>query len=74
MTKFRLTEYDPLVAESCNGERVDVLVVCHDVAVGVGHKRGAMHFDDLHFASGYHSNQAYSQSKLANLMFSYRRF
>jgi NAD(P)-dependent dehydrogenase (short-subunit alcohol dehydrogenase family) len=37
----------------------------------VGHKRGAMRFDDLHFGHGYDSRQAYFQSKLANLLFTY---
>ncbi|MBU3066682.1 SDR family NAD(P)-dependent oxidoreductase [Nocardia sp. NEAU-G5] len=37
----------------------------------VGHKRGVMNFDDLHFAHGYRFNHAYFQSKLANLLFTY---
>ncbi|HEY3503209.1 MAG TPA: oxidoreductase [Actinocatenispora sp.] len=37
----------------------------------VGHKRGVMNFDDPHFADGYRSAQAYFQSKLANLLFTY---
>ncbi|QDP97412.1 SDR family NAD(P)-dependent oxidoreductase [Microlunatus elymi] len=37
----------------------------------VGHRRGVMQFDDLQFARGYHSNRAYFQSKLANLLFAY---
>ncbi|MCL1869200.1 MAG: oxidoreductase [Promicromonosporaceae bacterium] len=37
----------------------------------VGHKQGEMHFDDLQWAQGYRSHQAYFQSKLANLLFMY---
>jgi NAD(P)-dependent dehydrogenase (short-subunit alcohol dehydrogenase family) len=37
----------------------------------IGHRRGRMNFDDLHFASGYRYPNAYFQSKLANLLFSY---
>ena len=37
----------------------------------VGHRYGTMHFDDLQFERGYNANQAYWQSKLANLLFSY---
>jgi NAD(P)-dependent dehydrogenase (short-subunit alcohol dehydrogenase family) len=37
----------------------------------VGHRRGAMHFDDLHFTKSYSDRQAYFQSKLANLLFTY---
>lgn len=37
----------------------------------VGHRRGVMNFDDLHFADGYRSHHAYFQSKLANLLFAY---
>ncbi|MCX4099173.1 oxidoreductase [Nocardia sp. alder85J] len=37
----------------------------------VGHKRGVMNFDDLHFADGYRAAHAYFQSKLANLLFTY---
>ncbi|WP_019928550.1 oxidoreductase [Nocardia sp. BMG111209] len=37
----------------------------------VGHKRGVMDFDDLHFTNGYRFNQAYFRSKLANLLFTY---
>ena len=37
----------------------------------VGHRYGSMHFDDLQFESGYHADQAYGQSKLANLLFTY---
>lgn len=37
----------------------------------VGHKRGRMNSDDPHLASGYRGNQAYFQSKLANLLFTY---
>jgi NAD(P)-dependent dehydrogenase (short-subunit alcohol dehydrogenase family) len=37
----------------------------------VGHKRGIVNFDDLQFAGGYRSRQAYFQSKLANLLFTY---
>jgi NAD(P)-dependent dehydrogenase (short-subunit alcohol dehydrogenase family) len=37
----------------------------------VGHRYGSMHFDDLQFESGYQADQAYGQSKLANLLFTY---
>ena len=37
----------------------------------VGHRRGAINFDDLQFERGYRFHHAYFQSKLANLMFSY---
>ncbi|GAA4200213.1 oxidoreductase [Actinocatenispora rupis] len=37
----------------------------------VGHKRGVMNFDDPHFGAGYRRNDAYFQSKLANLLFTY---
>lgn len=37
----------------------------------VGHRRGVLNFDDPHFAAGYRRNQAYFQSKLANLLFGY---
>lgn len=42
------------------------------VTVGsIGHRRGTINFDDLHFARGYRYQDAYAQSKLANLMFTY---
>lgn len=42
------------------------------VTVGsIGHRRGTIDFDDLHFARGYRYQHAYAQSKLANLMFTY---
>lgn len=37
----------------------------------IGHRQGAMHFDDLNFERGYDDDQAYWQSKLANLLFTY---
>jgi NAD(P)-dependent dehydrogenase (short-subunit alcohol dehydrogenase family) len=37
----------------------------------VSHWEGRMHFDDLQFERGYDGHQAYGQSKLANLLFSY---
>jgi NAD(P)-dependent dehydrogenase (short-subunit alcohol dehydrogenase family) len=37
----------------------------------VGHRRGVINFDDLHFERGYRYQHAYFQAKLANLMFSY---
>jgi NAD(P)-dependent dehydrogenase (short-subunit alcohol dehydrogenase family) len=37
----------------------------------VAHARGTMNFDDLQSARGYNPDQAYSQSKLANLLFTY---
>jgi NAD(P)-dependent dehydrogenase (short-subunit alcohol dehydrogenase family) len=36
-----------------------------------GHKMGRIHFDNLHFEHGYGRMRAYSQSKLANLLFTY---
>jgi NAD(P)-dependent dehydrogenase (short-subunit alcohol dehydrogenase family) len=35
----------------------------------IGHRDGKMHFDDLQFDGGYHADDAYAQSKLANLLF-----
>jgi len=37
----------------------------------VGHRRGAIHLDDLNFDRGYRYQHAYFQSKLANLMFTF---
>ncbi|MBL7491617.1 SDR family NAD(P)-dependent oxidoreductase [Frankia sp. AgB1.9] len=37
----------------------------------IGHRRGPINFDDLQSEHGYRYNQAYFQSKLANLMFTY---
>ena len=37
----------------------------------VAHRYGEMHFDDLNLAQHYDPGQAYGQSKLANLLFSY---
>jgi NAD(P)-dependent dehydrogenase (short-subunit alcohol dehydrogenase family) len=37
----------------------------------VGHKDGAMRWDDLQFEDGYVADDAYAQSKLANLLFTY---
>ncbi|GAA0980499.1 SDR family NAD(P)-dependent oxidoreductase [Acrocarpospora macrocephala] len=37
----------------------------------IGHRRGTMNFEDLHFERGYDYQKAYFQSKLANLLFSY---
>jgi NAD(P)-dependent dehydrogenase (short-subunit alcohol dehydrogenase family) len=37
----------------------------------IGHRRGTVDFEDLHFTRGYRYQQAYFQSKLANLMFTY---
>ncbi|GAA5191516.1 SDR family NAD(P)-dependent oxidoreductase [Rugosimonospora acidiphila] len=37
----------------------------------IGHRRGTINLDDLHFARGYRYQHAYFQSKLANLMFTY---
>lgn len=36
-----------------------------------GHWDGVMHFDDLQFERGYRADDAYGQSKLANLLFTY---
>ena len=37
----------------------------------VGHRDGTMHWDDLQFERSYVADDAYAQSKLANLLFSY---
>lgn len=37
----------------------------------IGHRRGTINFDDLHFQRGYRYQYAYFQSKLANLLFTY---
>jgi len=37
----------------------------------IGHRRGTINFDDLHYEHGYRFQHAYFQSKLANLMFTY---
>jgi NAD(P)-dependent dehydrogenase (short-subunit alcohol dehydrogenase family) len=37
----------------------------------IGHRRGRIDLDDLHFERGYQFQDAYFQSKLANLMFTY---
>jgi NAD(P)-dependent dehydrogenase (short-subunit alcohol dehydrogenase family) len=37
----------------------------------VAHRYGKMHFDDLNLTQHYEPGQAYGQSKLANLLFSY---
>jgi NAD(P)-dependent dehydrogenase (short-subunit alcohol dehydrogenase family) len=37
----------------------------------IGHRRGRINFDDLHFTHGYAYQHAYFQAKLANLMFTY---
>jgi len=37
----------------------------------VAHRDGVMHFDDLQFERGYRADDAYGQSKLANLLFTY---
>jgi NAD(P)-dependent dehydrogenase (short-subunit alcohol dehydrogenase family) len=37
----------------------------------VGHRDGVMRFDDLQFERGYRADDAYAQSKLANLLFTY---
>jgi NAD(P)-dependent dehydrogenase (short-subunit alcohol dehydrogenase family) len=37
----------------------------------IGHRRGMINFDDLHFEHGYRFQAAYFQSKLANLMFTF---
>ena len=37
----------------------------------VGHRDGAMRWDDLQFEDGYVADDAYAQSKLANLLFTY---
>jgi NAD(P)-dependent dehydrogenase (short-subunit alcohol dehydrogenase family) len=37
----------------------------------VAHRRGVIHFDDLHGEREYEPSDAYAQSKLANLLFTY---
>ena len=37
----------------------------------IGHLDGVMRFDDLQFERGYRADDAYAQSKLANLLFTY---
>jgi NAD(P)-dependent dehydrogenase (short-subunit alcohol dehydrogenase family) len=37
----------------------------------VGHRDGLMRFEDLQFERGYRADDAYGQSKLANLLFTY---
>jgi NAD(P)-dependent dehydrogenase (short-subunit alcohol dehydrogenase family) len=37
----------------------------------LAHRRGVMHFDDLHFEQRYRPSEAYAQSKLANLLFTH---
>jgi NAD(P)-dependent dehydrogenase (short-subunit alcohol dehydrogenase family) len=37
----------------------------------VAHRDGVMHFDDLQFEGGYRADDAYAQSKLANLLFTH---
>jgi NAD(P)-dependent dehydrogenase (short-subunit alcohol dehydrogenase family) len=37
----------------------------------IGHRRGVINFDDLQADRGYRSQQAYFQSKLSNLLFTY---
>jgi NAD(P)-dependent dehydrogenase (short-subunit alcohol dehydrogenase family) len=37
----------------------------------IAHRNGRIHFDDLNFERGYKAWPAYSQSKLANLLFTY---
>ncbi len=37
----------------------------------IGHRRGTVNFEDLHFERGYDYRKAYFQSKLANLLFGY---
>jgi NAD(P)-dependent dehydrogenase (short-subunit alcohol dehydrogenase family) len=38
----------------------------------VAHQRGVIHFDDLQFEREYSASAAYEQSKLANLLFTYK--
>lgn len=37
----------------------------------LAHRRGVMHFDDLHLERSYRPAEAYAQSKLANLLFTH---
>ncbi|MBK8554406.1 MAG: SDR family oxidoreductase [Lewinellaceae bacterium] len=38
---------------------------------GAYHKKGAIHFDDIHLGKGYSMSRANNQSKLANVLFTY---
>jgi NAD(P)-dependent dehydrogenase (short-subunit alcohol dehydrogenase family) len=61
---FLLTELLlPLVTASKSGRIVNV--------ASAAHKRGSIDFDDLMREKGYSGFPAYSQSKLANIMFTY---
>jgi len=48
------------------GERPRVVTVASNM-----HRRGRIRFDDLNWQRGYHPIAAYSQSKLANLLFTF---
>ncbi|WP_207229424.1 hypothetical protein [Ktedonosporobacter rubrisoli] len=37
----------------------------------LAHRRGVMHFEDLHLEQHYQPAEAYAQSKLANLLFTH---
>jgi len=39
------------------------------VVASVGHRRGSIDFEDLHFEKGYQIMRAYARSKLANVLF-----
>jgi NAD(P)-dependent dehydrogenase (short-subunit alcohol dehydrogenase family) len=57
------------------GQILDLLLAAPGARIvtvsSVGHRRGAIDFDDLQFERGYRYQHAYFQSKLANLMFTY---
>ena len=54
----------PLVDKAGSGARIVMLA-------SIGHKQGALHFDDLQFIHRYNPNGAYYQSKLADLMLAF---
>jgi NAD(P)-dependent dehydrogenase (short-subunit alcohol dehydrogenase family) len=57
------------------GLLLDLLLEAADARIvtvsSVGHRDGVMRFDDLQFTSRYVADDAYAQSKLANLLFTY---
>ncbi len=61
---FLLTSLMMGTLEKTQGSRVIMLS-------SIAHKKGKIHFDDLHFEKSYDPSAAYGQSKLACLMFAY---
>ena len=64
LAHFALTAYLLPLLEQTPASRIVTLS-------SVGHKRGKIHFEDLHFKNHYNKGAAYCQSKLACLMFSF---